>query len=164
MLIQIKLGAAAALFALASCQTTVGVGTGGSTGVAMTTTTGVARGGAFFSRADMRVVPDASDPGRFEVFGAAGSGGSDFWCSAGQYVIEHRRMKTGTRVYLERPIGPGISSSGKSVGFTVAPNAALKAKADAQSNGISMSTNRVGENWSAEHGRTQCPVLPFFFF
>lgn len=152
---------------LASCQSTIGVGgISNGTAVGVSTTVGQPVNGVYNTRSLMQAVPDLSVPGRFEIRQRAGEGGSDYWCAAGQYVIEGRRMNPNTRIYLQQPMGPGRVSGGNSIGFTVAPDASLSAAAAAQENGLSMSMNRVGENWSAEHARTQCRRLvgPFFFF
>lgn len=152
---------------LASCQTTLGVGgVSGGTAAGVSTTVGNGSRGTYLAYNHMRVVPDPAVPGRFEVMQRAGNGGSGYWCAAGEYVIVSRGMRPGTRVYLEQPLGPGKMGIGSSMGFTVAPDAELQAIADAQSNGLVMSMKRIGENWSAEHSRSQCAPVPgiWFFF
>lgn len=157
--------AVSSMIVLASCQTTVGVGgVSGGTAVGVSTTLGNASTGTFMTRNLMRAVPDTSVPGRFEVLQKAGQGGSGYWCAAGQYVIEGRRMHPTTRIYLDQVFGPGKMGVGNSIGFTVAPDADLQAIAAAQSNGLNMSMRRVGENWSAEHARSQCAPSRFGFF
>ncbi|MGJ8585971.1 MAG: hypothetical protein ACSHXD_17915 [Marinosulfonomonas sp.] len=156
--------AVAALFSVASCQTTLGVAGGGAGGaVGVSTTVGQSRGD-FIARGPMVVVPDPNVPGRFEVLRTAGQGPSDYWCAAGQFVIERSHLRPGTRIYVDQPMGPGKIGRGQSVGFTTSPSAALKATADAHDNGLSMSIDEVGENWGAEHGRTQCKSQVGFFF
>ncbi|MGR3662493.1 MAG: hypothetical protein ACU0CA_15130 [Paracoccaceae bacterium] len=154
------------LVVLASCQTTLGVGgISGGTAVGVSTTVGNGSRGTYLAQNWMRVVPDPAVPGRFEVMQRAGNGGSGYWCAAGQYVIVSRGMRPGTRIYLDQPIGPGKMGIGSSIGFTVAPDAELQAIADAQSNGLVMSMKRIGENWSAEHSRSQCaPIRRFGFY
>jgi hypothetical protein len=154
-----------AMLVLASCQATVGVAGGGNgAALGMTTTIGHTPQGTYMTRNLMRAVSDPSAPGRFEVRQKAGEGGSGYWCAAGQYVIEGRRMGPTTRIYLEQPIGPGKVVGGTSIGFTVAPDASLSAAAEAQENGLIMSMNRIGENWSAEHARSQCRGSRFGLF
>ena len=144
---------------------TVGVaGIGNGAAVGVSTTVGQPTNGVYMPRNLMQAVPDASVPGRFEVRQKAGEGGSDYWCAAGQYVIEGRRMHPTTRIYLEQPMGPGRVAGGKSIGFTVAPDADLSAAAAAQENGLNMSMDRISENWSAEHARTQCRSQIGIFF
>jgi hypothetical protein len=148
--------AVAAFSGLSACTTTV-AGSSGGTGVAMSTSTPSRATGIFVASNSMVVYPDPAVPGRFEVQQRAGRGGSDYWCAAGEYAIQRAGVRTNTRVYLETPYGAGhLSSSGKTAGFTVQPSAELQQKAAMQSNGLSMKIDRVGENWSAEHGRIQC--------
>lgn len=150
-----------AIVGLSACNTTVGVSSGG-TGVAVSTSSPATRSGArtFIASNSMVVFGDPSVPGRFEVQQRAGRGNSDYWCAAGEYAIQSLGVSPGTRVYLETPYGAGhLSSSGKTAGFTVAPDSQLRSIAATQSNGLTMGLKRVGENWSAEHGRTQCPSL-----
>jgi len=150
---------------LASCQGTIGIGgISNGAGVGLSTTVGQPVNGLFVARNLVQVVPDPSVPGRFEVRQRAGEGGSGYWCAAGQYVIEGRRMHPTTRVYLQQPMGPGRVAGRNSIGFTVAPDAQLSATADAQVNGLTMSMKRVGENWSAEHARSQCRNQIGMFF
>ena len=102
----------------------------------------------------MRVWTDTSDPSRFDVLQLAGRGGPDYWCAAGKYVIERRRMDNGTRIFLVQPLGRGRLSR-NSIGFSVNPGISVSG---GQTNRVTMSTNDVGQNWSAEHARTQCPT------
>jgi len=111
---------------------------------------------SFLASNGMRVVGDPSVNGRFEVPQHAGKGPSDYWCAAGEYVIQGLRMKTGTRIYLDQKLGTGNMGIGKSAGYTVSPDANLNAIVEAQSKGLSMSTSKVGDNWPAEHSRSQC--------
>jgi hypothetical protein len=102
----------------------------------------------------MRVWTDTSDPSRFDVLQLAGRGGPDYWCAAGRYVIERRGMPNGTRIFLVQPLGRGRLNR-NSIGFSVNPDIAT---GGGGTNRVTMSTNDVGQNWSAEHARTQCPV------
>ena len=44
--------------------------------------------GKFTTRYGLRGVGDASDPSRFDILQNAGSGGSEYWCAAGDYAIK----------------------------------------------------------------------------
>lgn len=153
----VKAVAAIALVGLTACNTSV---SGSSGGVGASVSTQSARGGTFLASNSMVVYGDPAVPGRFEVQQRAGRGGSDYWCAAGEYAIQMLRVRPGARVYLETPFGQGhLSSNAKTAGFTVAPSNELQQIAAMQSNGLTMRIDRVGENWSAEHGRIQCPSL-----
>jgi len=55
-------------------------------------------------------------------------------------------------------MGTSKMGLGRSIGFTVKPDAALVALAESQSRPLSLSMKRVGDNWTAEHGRAECSV------
>jgi hypothetical protein len=112
--------------------------------------------GRFLASNGMKVVGDPSASGRFEVLQRGGKGLSDYWCAAGEYVIQALRMKTGTRIYLDQKMGPGKMGISNSAGFTAVPDANLLAIAEGQSKGYAMSITKVGDNWPAEHSRAQC--------
>lgn len=107
--------------------------------------------GKFTTQYGLRGVGDASDPSRFDILQNAGSGGSDYWCAAGEYAIKKLGVSPATRVYLVQPLAKGRLGR-NSVGFSVNPNAVPSAG----SNGFTMSITKVGQNWSAEHARSQC--------
>lgn len=156
----VKVVAAFALIGLSACSTTI---SGSSGGVGASVSTQRSSGGRFIASNSMVVFGDPAVPGRFEVQQRAGRGGSDYWCAAGEYAIQGLGVRPGTRIYLETPYGAGhLSSNGKTAGFTVAPSAELQQRAAIQSNGLTMRIDRVGENWSAEHGRSNCRS-PFDF-
>lgn len=104
----------------------------------------------------MKAEGDPSANGRFEVLQLAGKGASDYWCAAGEYVIQRLGMSTGTRIYLDQAMGPGRMGIGNSAGYTAIPNAELLAIVEGQSKGYAMSITKVGDNWPAEHSREQC--------
>jgi hypothetical protein len=104
----------------------------------------------------MKAEGDPSANGRFEVQQLAGMGASDYWCAAGEYVIQRLGMSTGTRIYLDQKMGPGRMGIGNSAGYTANPNAELLAIVEGQSKGYAMSITKVGDNWPAEHSRAQC--------
>lgn len=158
-----KTAAVLATIGVSACNSTIGVSSGG-VGVSASATPQTRTGARTFIASNRMVVyGDPSVPGRFEVQQRAARGASDYWCAAGEYAIQSLGVSPVTRVYVETPYGEGfLSSSGKTAGFTVNPSVELKDSPAAQSNGINMGIKRVGENWSAEHGRIQCPP-PFFF-
>lgn len=112
--------------------------------------------GSFLASNGMKVVGDPSASGRFEVLQRGGKGPSDYWCAAGEYVIQALRMRTGTRIYLDQKMGPGKMGIGNSAGYSANPSAELLAIVESQSKGFTMSTKKVGDNWPAEHSRAQC--------
>ena len=111
---------------------------------------------SFLTSNGMKVVGDPSANGRFEVLQRGGKGPSDYWCAAGQYVIQALGMSPGTRIYLDQKMGAGKMGIGNSAGYTAVPNAELLAIVESQSKGFAMSTSKVGDNWPAEHSRAQC--------
>lgn len=153
----IKAAAVLSLIGLSACNSTVAVGTGGA-GVSVSTNSATYSGARLFTASNNMVVyGDPSVPGRFEVQQRASRGGSDYWCAAGEYAIRSLRVATNTRIYLEAPIGAGyLSKSAKTAAFTVSPDSELQQTAARQSNGLTMTVTRVGENWSAAHGDLQC--------
>ncbi|MDE0589031.1 hypothetical protein OU789_03725 [Halocynthiibacter sp. C4] len=153
--------AATACGALAACNAgTVSVGAGGSGGgVAVSGNVGSPAASVSRYVASNSMVVLGAGYGHFEVQQRAGKGGSDYWCAAGEYVIEALGQRPGTRIYLEKPFGPSNLTSAKSIGFTFAPDASFKAMADGVNSGLTMSMKTVGSNWSAEHSRSQCSNL-----
>lgn len=117
-----------------------------------------AMAGQYVASNSINVVGDPSVSGRFETRQRGGKGGPDYWCAAGEYVIQSLHMSPGTRMYLEQPMGTSTMGLGRSIGFTVKPDAALIALSEGQSKPLSLSMKRVGDNWTAEHGRTECSI------
>lgn len=111
------------------------------------------------------VVPDARAPGQFEVFARAGDSGSDLWCAASEFAERELRVPTNGRIYLVTPRGPSQTRPGRtSATFTISPDAALRAAADALPDSLSMGVDRPGRNFLPLHGRISCrPIfeLPF---
>ncbi|MEH6834384.1 MULTISPECIES: hypothetical protein [Falsihalocynthiibacter] len=143
------------LVALSACNTSV---SGSSSGVGVSASTPTRAGAHIFTASNNMVVyGDPAVAGRFEVQQRASRGGSDYWCAAGEYAVQSLGVATGARIYLAAPIGDGhLSKNSKTAAFTVSPDAELQQIAAAQSNGLTMTVTRVGENWSAAHGRLQC--------
>lgn len=115
--------------------------------------TASAAGGKYTARNSMRIVGDASDPGRFDILQRAGNGGADYWCAAGEYVIRGRGLDPATRIFLVQPLGKGRLGR-NSIGFTITPDTSLVSSG----NGATMSMKRVGQNWSAAHAYGQCEI------
>ncbi|AML51648.1 hypothetical protein [Falsihalocynthiibacter arcticus] len=153
----LKTAAVFSLVGLSACNTTVA---GGSGGVGMSaSTSSPTRTGAhvFLASNDMVVYGDPAVAGRFEVQQRASRGGSDYWCAAGQYAVQSLGVEPNARIYLAAPIGDGhLSNKAKTAAFTVSPDVELQNIAAAQSNGLTMTITRVGENWSVAHSRLQC--------
>lgn len=105
------------------------------------------------TRNGMRIMADSSDPARFDVLQRAGRGGPDYWCAAGQFVISGLNLPGGTRIFLVQALGRGRLDR-NSVGYSVNPDISVSGSG---TNRVTMSTRNVGQNWSAEHARTQCP-------
>lgn len=101
----------------------------------------------------MRILIDASDPARFDVLQKAGRGGPDYWCAAGVYVISGMGMPKGTRIFLVQALGRGRLDR-NSIGYSVNPDISISGSG---TNRVTMSMKNVGQNWSAEHARSQCP-------
>lgn len=101
----------------------------------------------------MRILIDSSNPARFDVLQKAGRGGPDYWCAAGQFVIAGMGMPNGTRIYMVQALGRGRLDR-NSIGYSVNPDISV---GGGKTNRVTMSMKNVGQNWSAEHARTQCP-------
>jgi len=56
--------------------------------------------GQYVASNSISVVGDPSVSGRFETRQRGGNGGSNYWCAAGEYVIQGLHMSPGTRMYL----------------------------------------------------------------
>lgn len=154
-------GAIAAVLALSGCNVAVGGG-----GAAVSTSFPTASASStFIARNSFTVVPDRAVSGQFEVFPAGQSGASEYWCAAGQYIIEGRGFSPTTRVYVARAEGGSKLYPGrKSTTFTTNPNADVLAKSEPNPNSYNFSVKDVGQNRIAEAGRTACkPFNPFFF-
>ncbi|MEP2782998.1 MAG: hypothetical protein ABJO67_18130 [Pseudoruegeria sp.] len=154
--------AALVLLVLTGCNVAVG---GGGAAVSTTVGNSISATSTYIARNNFTVVPDRAVSGQFEVFPAGSSGASHYWCAAGQYVIEGRGFRPSTKVYLARAEGASKLVPGrKAATFTTNPSAELLAKAESLPTSYNFSVKSVGENRSAEGGRTVCkPINPFFF-
>ncbi len=78
----------------------------------------------------------------FEVVGRVGSGATDYWCGAGDYVRNALGDTSVRRIYIWRGIGPSVNKPGfKAVQFALTP----PENADT-SPGYSLSVKAVGDN------------------
>ena len=106
--------------------------------------------GKYTTRYGLRGVGDASDASRFDILQNAGSGATDYWCAAGEYAIHKLGLTPTTRLYLVQPLGKGRLGR-NSIGFSSAPTSG-----GVSSNGLTMSMNKVGQNWTVSHARAVC--------
>lgn len=108
--------------------------------------------GQFTSQYGLRGVGDETNPNRFDILQNAGSGGSDYWCAAGEYAIKKLGAPPTARIYLVQPLGKGRLGR-NSVGFSLNPN---DVPGGQSAGGFTMSITKVGQSWGAEHSRSQC--------
>jgi hypothetical protein len=114
--------------------------------------TAIAGDSKYTTSNSMRIVGDASDPGRFDILQRAGNGASDYWCAAGEYIILGRGLSGNTRIFLVQPLSKGRLGR-NSIGYSINPDISVSSSAS-----MTMSMKNVGENWSASHGRAKCEV------
>lgn len=117
-------------------------------------------GKSFLAQNDLQVIADPANPGQFEVLTEGGNGGPDYWCSAGDYA--QRRLGAGatTRVFLVKPYGRSqIRSSRNSVGYSINPSAGVLNQSALNSGRITMSMNKIGENYTTAHARNVCDKM-----
>jgi hypothetical protein len=112
--------------------------------------TAIAKDDKYTTSNSMRIVGDASDPGRFDILQRAGNGASDYWCAAGEYIVLGRGLSPQTRIFLVQPLSKGRLGR-NSIGYSINPDISVPNRTSA-----SMSMKKVGENWTASHGRAQC--------
>lgn len=88
----------------------------------------------------------------FEVVGKSGSGGSQFWCAAGDYARRVLGAGATQRVYLVRGVAPAQTHEwDRAVLFSLA----VPQDADL-STGFTLSTERVGDNMMAAAAQAYC--------
>ncbi len=96
--------------------------------------------------------------GRFEVIEGLQGGDMRFWCEAGRYAV--RRLGAGAtdRLYVEIPRAIAQTARGYGVGFTLAPDAALLAKAARPGDGgdYTLQLDRPGFNISVGNASGLC--------
>ncbi|MCT8159333.1 hypothetical protein [Pseudoruegeria sp. SHC-113] len=112
---------------------------------------------AFIAQNSLQVIANPSRPVDFEVLQQSPNGPSDYWCAAGDYAMRKLGVPSTARIYLRKPIGPAEFRSGRNaIGYTVDPSPELSQRASVLPSRLTMSINRVGENWGAEHARFTC--------
>lgn len=103
-------------------------------------------------QADNLLTVNPLSGGGFEVVGAPGSGGPDFWCAAGDYAMRVLGADSTQRVYLIRSRGaPETSNRTSSVQFSLTPPPGAVPR-----DGLFLSMRRVGDNLSVAFARNYC--------
>jgi hypothetical protein len=111
------------------------------------------------------VLPVPGRPGTFEVIFFAGNWAEHFRCSAGSYVTNALGLLPNRRVYLVAPLGPSTTRPGRrAVTFTVLPDAALRAAAEALPEDRSLAMTRPGDSFLAGGGRALCETITPMFW
>ncbi|MEX0281255.1 MAG: hypothetical protein AB3N13_08720 [Arenibacterium sp.] len=101
------------------------------------------------NRLDVHPLPSSD---AFEVIGRPGSGGSDYWCAAGDYALRQLGASATARIYITRTRGtPETSNRLESVQFSLSP-------VDGQTTRTPpfLSMRRVGDNLSVTFARNYC--------
>ncbi len=96
--------------------------------------------------------------GRFEVIEGLQGGDMRIWCEAGRYALRALGAGATDRLYVETPRAVARTARGYGVGFTVAPEAALLAKATRPGDGgnYSLRFDAPGFNISVGNARGLC--------
>ena len=100
------------------------------------------------NRLDVNPLPN----GDFEVIGDPGSGGSDYWCAAGDYALVVLGAQGTDRVYITRGRGTPETSNRKS-GVQFSLTAPATAPQGLQ---LFMDMRRVGDNLGVTFARNYC--------
>ncbi len=102
--------------------------------------------------ADNRLTVNPLPDGSFEVIGAPGSAGSDYWCAAGDYALTVLGAQNNDRIFITRGRGePQTSDRKSSVQFSLS----LPSGEEAET-GIFLSMKKVGDNLNASFARNYC--------
>lgn len=110
--------------------------------------------GSFVATNRLTVVP-LSGPNDFEVLATGGTGGSQYFCAAGDYAFRRLNAPPAYRVVVTRPESSSISQPGRrGVGFTVVPQGATPG-----SSGFAANVRSVGANYSVSHSQLLCNSL-----
>ncbi|MGC9367920.1 MAG: hypothetical protein ACP5DX_00125 [Paracoccaceae bacterium] len=111
------------------------------------------------------VLPVPGQPGTFEVIAYAGNDAEHFRCSGGSYVTKALGLLPNRRVYLVAPLGPSATRPGRrAITFTVLPDAALLAAAEALPGDMTLAMSRPGESFLAGAGVSLCKnIVPFYW-
>lgn len=141
------------------------IGLGACTSEVADRTPGEAKTARFLSQSGLIVLGDPDEFGRFEVLNGANSAAIAYWCAAGGYVATAMNKRGATRMYLEKPLSPSTIQPGShAVTFTINPDQEMLDAAAVVGSPVSMGVKRIGENWGAEHGRSQCVRVKRFGF
>lgn len=107
------------------------------------------------------VLPDPEVPGQFEVFARAGDGPAEYWCAAAEYAKREFRAAPNARIYVVIPRGRSQNNPGRnSTVFTLRPDAATQAAAAVpKGDDLSMSVDRIGNNYRMAHGLIACQPI-----
>ena len=128
-------GAVAAALFLVGCDSTVGGGPA-----------------VFLAQNQLQVYP-VSSANDFEVMARGGTGGTQYFCAAGDYAWRRLNAPAAARIVVTRPEGPSQNDpSRRAVGFTVVPQGTVP-----DSRGITANVRTVGMNYSVSHARLLCP-------
>lgn len=111
------------------------------------------------------VLPVPGRPGTFEVIFYAGNGPEHFRCSAGSYATRALGLLPNRRVYLAAPLGPSATRPGRrAVTFTVLPDEALRAAAEALPEDQILAMTRPGDSFLAGAGAFLCETITPVFW
>ncbi|WP_372603154.1 hypothetical protein [Actibacterium sp.] len=111
----------------------------------------------FVASNQLMVFKDAADPAAFTVRGLTGAGPENYWCAAGDFVMNHLHKPGDTRIYLSKPQYRDPAAGGAyTVGYTLAPDAALLAEAESQSGAVFLSLKKPGANMIAFQFGSDC--------
>jgi hypothetical protein len=101
------------------------------------------------NRLQVNPLPDGAG---FEVIGLSGSGGNDYWCSAGDYAQIVLGAAGAQRLYILKGLGQPVTSNRRSgVQFTLTPPAGADLT-PAMSNAM----KQVGDNMPVAMARNYC--------
>lgn len=100
------------------------------------------------------LVVEARGGDEFHIPYRGKSGASDFWCAAGDYVIQHLHRPRTTRIWR---VSPPPRHSGEGITFSLSPERA------AGSTGLATFGAQDG-SLSAEQARQLCEPVPLFNF
>ncbi|MFV0359923.1 hypothetical protein [Tropicimonas sp.] len=104
----------------------------------------------------MTVLPDPEHAGVFEVLRYPMAGPIDYWCAAGDFVVNRMHKPQNTRIYIANGRAPSRLVRGRSaVTFTIVPYGDIAGLAG-QDFGYSLSISKRGYNFLAGGGRGLC--------
>ena len=113
---------------------------------------GIAPADPFFAR-NRLLVYSTPEPGVMEVLSLPGTGGSEFFCAAGEYARGPLRARATDRVVVVEPVGPSRRFDGRdSVFMAVVPRGTPLPR----QTGLLLDPSYVGENLSVAHAQFLC--------